>query len=138
MNKRYAFLTILDMDFDQAEAVLVDALKIEGFGVVGEIDFQQVFQTKLNKQTPKRKVFGICHPESAYQILAEEPEAGLLLPCTAEIYVHDGQVYVGLLNPVVVAELAEAKKVRQVAMEIHQRLKRVFLTIQNEGGEELV
>ena len=71
----------LDCDFDTAVQRLTDSLQKEGFGILTEIDLDQVFKNKLGKDFRRYKVIGACNPQYAYDAVTKEEDLGLILPC---------------------------------------------------------
>jgi len=88
----YALSRILDCDFDTAVERLSDSLKNEGFGILTEIDVDQVFKEKHNKDFKRYKILGACNPKFAYDAINKEEDIGLILPCKLTVqYVSDKQ-----------------------------------------------
>lgn len=79
--EQYALSRILDCDFDTAVERLSDSLKNEGFGILTEIDLDQIFKEKLSKDFKRYKVIGACNPQFAYDAIIKEEDVGLILPC---------------------------------------------------------
>ncbi len=77
----YALSRILDCDFDTATERLTDSLKNEGFGILSEINLEEVFKNKLGKEFKRYKVLGACNPQFAYDAITKEEDVGLILPC---------------------------------------------------------
>jgi len=63
----------LRVSLDVAVERLPQALQIEGFGVITQIDLQQTFQAKLGVGFRRYRIFGACNP--AFALKAPEPAA---------------------------------------------------------------
>jgi uncharacterized protein (DUF302 family) len=88
----YALSRILDCDFDTAVNRLTDSLKNEGFGILTEINLEEVFKNKLGKDFKRYKVIGACNPQFAYDAITKEEDLGLILPCKLAVqYVSETQ-----------------------------------------------
>lgn len=88
----YALSRVLDCNFDTAVERLTDSLQNEGFGVLTEIDLDQVFKNKLGKDFKRYKIIGACNPQYAYDAITKEEDLGLILPCKLAVqYVSEEQ-----------------------------------------------
>ncbi len=116
----------LNTDFDSAIARVTDALKVEGFGVLTEIDVKQTFKKKLDVDFRPYKILGACNPPFAYKSLTAAPEVGLLLPCNVTVdQVADGVIEVSLVNPVAMLSVVPNPALQPIAEEVKARLDRV-------------
>lgn len=57
------------------------------------------------------KVFSLCKPEHAYQILSDESErfVSALMPCRVAVYEKNGKTWVSMMNPGLFSELLGKK-----------------------------
>ena len=121
----------LNVDFETALARTVEALKVEGFGVLTEIDVQATFKKKLNVDTPAYKILGACNPALSYRALTAVPEVGLLLPCNVTVRVlEDGSMEVALIDPLMMMSVINHPAVKPIADEAQARLERVAEALQ--------
>ena len=123
----YGFHCVLPgQDFAQAIALVTEALKTEGFGILTEIDVQATMKTKLGIDGPPYRILGACNPPLAHRALQAEPDIGLLLPCNVVVREDAaGRLIVGFMDPVAVLQMTSNPEVASVAHEVRQRLDRV-------------
>ena len=112
--------------FNEAVDKVLAALKVEGFGVLSDIDIQKAMKDKLGKDMPPYRILGACNPPLAHQALQADPEIGLLLPCNVTVRQAEGdRIVVGFLDPQTMVQLTNDAAVGAVADDAGSRLERV-------------
>jgi len=123
---QYYFNKTLHMSFDDAVTRVVEALKKEGFGVLTDIDVQKTLKKKLDVDFRKYRILGACNPPFAYEALKLENKIGTMLPCNVVVQEHpDGTIEVSAIDPIASMKAIENLKLRDVAAQVQERLKRV-------------
>jgi uncharacterized protein (DUF302 family) len=128
-QKEYAFRAKLGVSYEETLERVQAALKEEGFGVLTNIDMKATLREKLNANFRKYAILGVCNPPLAQRALAEELDAGLVLPCSVVIYESNGGSIVSIVNPAVAVELLENPELRPIAEEAQLKLERVMATL---------
>ncbi|WP_332825159.1 DUF302 domain-containing protein [Ramlibacter sp.] len=111
--------------FNEAVDKVLAALKVEGFGVLSDIDIQKAMKDKLGVDMPAYRILGACNPPLAHQALQADPQIGLLLPCNVTVQETVGGISVGFLDPQVMVQLTGNPQAKQVADDAAERLERV-------------
>lgn len=130
----YGFHTTIRGPFEAALQRVLDALKVEGFGVLSDIDVQRAMKEKLGQDIAAHRILGACNPPLAYKALQAEADIGLLLPCNVTVReADDGAILVGFLNPDLMVQLTANPALKEVAEDASARLRRVRDALQAAG-----
>lgn len=126
MDRSYGFSVDTALSFVEAEEMVRDLLKQEGFGVLTVIDVQQTLKEKLGVEFRPYRILGACNPPLSHQALEAEPAIGLLLPCNVVVEARvAGGTRVSFLDPEVALGLVGNPELEPVAKDAAQRLRRV-------------
>ena len=118
--------TFKNLGFEDAVAKVTEALKVEGFGVLTEIDVKATLKKKLDVDFRRYTILGACNPNLAYRALQAEPQIGLLLPCNVVVQEAGGGVTVSLVSPPAMFSVVQKKELESVVSEADARLRRVL------------
>ncbi len=125
----YTFGTTVPMAVAEARPIVEAALKVEGFGVLTEIDVAATMKAKLGVDGPPYLILGACNPPLAHRALEAEPSAGALLPCNVVIRERGGQTIVEAMDPAAVLGVVESTAIEPIAREARERLLRVMASL---------
>jgi uncharacterized protein (DUF302 family) len=107
------------------------ALKVEGFGVLTEIDVKETLRQKLGVDFRPYKILGACNPPLAHRALNTAPEVGLLLPCNVTVAeIEPGLVEVAIADPMALLGVLPGAALRPIAEEARAKLNRVYASLQ--------
>jgi uncharacterized protein (DUF302 family) len=123
----YYFTKTVNASFDEAVAKVTAELKVEGFGILTEIDVKETLKKKLNVDFRRYKILGACNPPSAYKALIAENKIGTMLPCNVIVQeISDGQVEVTAIDPLASMQAVKNPALKEIASEISSKLKTVI------------
>ncbi len=127
VDPAYGYTAHLDgVSFDDARARVADALKVQGFGILTEIDVKATMKAKLNREFRRYVILGACNPELAHRALETELGVGLLLPCNVCLWEEEGGTVVSIVKPVAMFEIVKNAALQPLVGEVDQRLRRAF------------
>jgi len=122
----YGTAVTIDAGFADTVARVRDELKVEGFGVLTEIDLTAAMRDKLDRPIEDYVILGACNPPLAYQALAADRSIGLLLPCNVVVRASDAGTVVEALDPQIMVEVTGNPQLKAVADDAAARLRRVL------------
>lgn len=126
-SNNYGFGKKVEGTFDEVIQKITDALKKEGFGILSEIDVAATLKKKLNLEMSAYRILGACNPQLAHSAIEIEPSIGLLLPCNVVVRMDEqNDVYVEILDPIVISSLVNKPEVNNIAIEAKAKLERVI------------
>lgn len=126
---QYGFSKTINLPFEQTIEKVTAELKKEGFGVLTTIDVKETLKQKINVDFKKYTILGACNPPIAHKALLAEEELGLLLPCNVIVYEKDNKTMVSVFDPMVMTRIIENDKMKPIAAEVQEKLKRVLKAI---------
>lgn len=126
MSQELGMKVYLDTDYETALEKVTAALKVEGFGVLTEIDMKATLKKKIDVDFRKYTILGACNPPLAHKALSAAPESGLLLPCNVTVSEEDnGKILINLINPQMMMSLMDNPALAEVAEDAAARFSQV-------------
>lgn len=122
----YAFRTELELPYKETVAKVKEELRVEGFGVLTEVDVEKVMNEKLGVKFRPYTIIGACNPPISHRAFNVNLEAGLVLPCNVIIYEQEGKSTVAIADPVTMISALGDPRLDEVADEARNRLFRVM------------
>ncbi len=123
----YGFGRALEGTMVEVRLRVIEALGAEGFGILSEIDMAGTLAKKLGRAMPETLILGACNPVLASAALDEEPQISLLLPCNVVLTaMNDDQVYVSVVDPAAMLDVAANAGLASIAAEAEARLRRAL------------
>ncbi|MBN2175602.1 MAG: DUF302 domain-containing protein [Bacteroidales bacterium] len=112
---------------EEVHQKVVDALKVEKFGVITEVDMAKILNEKLDVDVKPYKILGVCNPGSAYEALQAEPNIGVFLPCKVILkQIDEKTVEVVSANPEMMMGILENEKLNETARNVALKLEQVI------------
>ena len=123
-----AFEVVVRAPYVEAVDRVVEALKVEGFGVLTRIDVHDTLKEKLDVDFRNYSILGACNPPLAHKALSKRPDAGLMLPCNVIVEEIDEGTLVRIVDPAAMMQaggLSGDPVMEEVGAEAGKRLRRV-------------
>ena len=123
----YYFEKVVSTDYNETVEAVTVALKVEGFGVLSDIDVQDTLKKKINADVRKYRILGACNPPFANKAIHIEENVGLMMPCNVVIQeTADGKIKVSAINPKNAMGAIGNDNLAELANEISEKLERVI------------
>ena len=111
----YAIHRLLEaVPFDHAVPRVRRALQDQGFGIPVEMDTQALFKAKLGRESERRVILGACLAPVAFEVLRQEPDLAVLLPCNVVVREVDGGCDVVAVSPKALFSLTGSVDLSQI------------------------
>lgn len=120
---------IRNVDFEDADKKVREALANHGFGVLTEIDVKATMKKKLDKDMSAYRILGACNPGMAWEAIGLEPRVGAMLPCNVILREVSEGVEVSAIDPVASMTAIENDELKQVAGKVRDMLSEVVQAI---------
>ncbi len=109
------------LDVDELDGRLREAVQRHGFGVLNVTDLRAKLAEKGIAMQEASRVYDVCNPKLAYEVLRQHPEAATLLPCRIAVYERGGVVELSTLRPTRLMGHVDAS-LRPIAERVEQDL----------------
>jgi uncharacterized protein (DUF302 family) len=130
VGSSYSFGARLADPLGPARERVVAALKVEGFGVLTEIDVAATLKAKLGVERDPYLILGACNPSFADRALQADPSIGALLPCNVVLRADGDGTVVEIMDPAAVLGIAGTSGIEGLAGEVEARLRRVIASLE--------
>lgn len=128
---RYCLAIHLPDTPDEVDPRVREALAAEGFGVLADIDVRATLESKLGEDIGPYTILGACNPTIGRDAIAADGDVGALLPCNIVIRAgSEGGTDVLAADPEQILSLSEAPGMRDLALDVRQRLERILGQLQ--------
>jgi len=134
----YGFQVEVPVSYEDAVALVREALARKGFGVLTEIDVRATLKKKLDVDFRPYVILGACNPPLAHQALTAEPAIGLLLPCNVVVHASDtpGKSVVAVLDPVAQLGITGRDDIRPIAEKVRALTQGVLDDVERRAVPE--
>ncbi len=122
----YYIAKTLTSGVDEAVAKVTEALKVEGFGILTQIDVAATLKQKIGADFRSYRILGACNPALAHKALLAEDKIGVMLPCNVIVQdIGGGRIEVAAVNPLAAMGRVENSELTSIAKDVAERLTRV-------------
>lgn len=103
------------------------AVAANGFGLLHTYDFREILAGKGFKLPGECRVFEVCNPRQASEVLAVDMALNMVLPCRVSIYEDHGRTIIGMVPPSDLLPLVSVDPaIASLAHEVEATMKRII------------
>ncbi len=129
----YFSTTIKNQNFQEVLLRTTEALKLEGFGVLTEIDIKATLKKKLDADFHNYTILGACNPQLAFQALQAEDKIGTMLPCNVVVQEREvGSIEIAAVDPAASMQAVKNDALISIAENVRTKLQKVIQHLKNE------
>ena len=129
----YTLTAAVDLPWAEALDRTRDALSVQGFGILTEINVRSTFEAKLGTDAAEAVgdyvILGACNPKMAHQAIGIEPRVGAMLPCNVILREIEGGVEVSAIDPVASMQAIDNAELTAVAGDVRDLLAKAVAAI---------
>ncbi len=109
--------------FAQTVAALEAAVTRHNFGLQHIHDIGATLRSKGMAFSEECKVFEVCNPHYATQVLALDLRINMALPCRISVYTEGGQTRIGFIKPTdMLSSLADHPALMEIATQVENAM----------------
>ncbi len=111
---------------------LEQAVKAHKFGIITVIDLKSKMAEKGVELGRACKVYEVCNPQQAKQVLEKNMSIATALPCRIAVYEEDGRVKLATMLPTETLGLFGVPELQPVAQEVEQAIEAMMAEAAHE------
>ena len=113
------FIVETQKSVEQAETDLLAAVKRHHFGVLYVHNLRETLKGKGVDFGEECRIFEICNPQKAAEVMAGDMSLNMALPCRISVYTERGATKIGMLRPTaLLAAFSDSESLKQIAREV--------------------
>ena len=108
---------------DQVAGDFEEAVARHKFGVLHVYNLKETLENKGFPREEEIRVYEICNPARATEVLDVDIAMNMALPCRVSVYSENGQTKIGMINPTdMLAMLNSDERLKAVAEEVEEAI----------------
>jgi uncharacterized protein (DUF302 family) len=128
------FVVETALSFEEASSSLEAAVTGHGFGVLGIHDLGQTLRDKGMAFKEECRIFEVCNPKQANQVLNIQMKLNMALPCRISVYTEDNHTHIGMIRPEgMLLALSDDGLLNSIATEVECTMIEIIQTASRVG-----
>ena len=112
---------------EQAVADLQAAVQRHNFGVLHIHNLQETLKKKGVDFPNACQILEICNPQKAKEVLTEDMDLNMALPCRVSVYSEGGRTKIGMIKPTAMLKaLSDSPSLARTAQEVEEAVTKMI------------
>ncbi len=133
MSAKIAYTVSSSKSVSETVVALTEALKLVGFGVLGNIDVSKIIKEKTGKTIDDYTILEVCNAKDASLALSAHKEVGLMLPCKVVVYKESFGSAISLYKPSEAIKTLGFSDLNSLAEEVEEQLIKALDSIASKS-----
>ena len=117
------YIADTDKSFEQACMDLESSVTRNDFSVLHVHDLGKTLRAKGMTFAQQCKIFEVCNPRHAANVLANDMRLNMVLPCRISVYTDQGKTKIGIIKPAqMLSALSDHPSLIQIAEEVESSI----------------
>jgi uncharacterized protein (DUF302 family) len=117
------YIADTDKSFEQACMDLESSVTRNDFSVLHVHDLGKTLRAKGMTFVQQCKIFEVCNPRHAANVLANDMRLNMVLPCRISVYTDQGKTKIGIIKPAqMLSALSDHPSLIQIAEEVESSI----------------
>ena len=114
-------------NIDEVTKNLEENIQNAGFGILHIHNLAQTMHNKGVELGEECRIYEICNPKLAKEVLSEDMSINMVLPCRISVYSDKGITKIGMINPsTLLQESTHGEKLQRVAKEVEEKAQNII------------
>lgn len=114
-------------NIDEVVVSLEHNIKERGFGILHIHDLEETMRTKGINLGEFCRIYEVCNPKIAEQVLNEDMSMNMVLPCRISVYTDKGVTKIGMINPsTLIHESSHEDELKEIAKHVEEKVKTII------------
>ena len=113
---------------DEACAALEKAVAAHHFGILHVHNVRQTLANKGVALDREVRIFDVCNPQRAKQVLEANPLAATVLPCAIAVFAEREKTTIAFIRPTAMLGLLGSEDLQPVAEEVERTVRAIVET----------
>lgn len=117
------YITETSKSVEQAVTDLQASVLRHEFGVLHIYNLQETLKNKGVNLSNACQILEICNPQNAKDVLVEDMDLNIALPCRVSVYSKNGKTKIGMIRPTAMLKLlSDSPKLEKTAKEVESAI----------------